>query len=187
MAQCKRCGQKVGIFTSFCDACNIQNQKEQEARIEEDKQRQEADRQARAAAEAQEVAELQRARREAITNRIDALCIQVAAGQRLFIYETLYLPVDSVVLEENVAQGFDLGTLRELGLVGWEVIGVVPRTIGIALENKTTDLLGPISYGGGVGGNVLGVYLLLRKEMTYATIENSSDELASFIDLHALF
>lgn len=187
MAQCKRCGQKVGIFTSFCDACNIQNQKEQEARIEEEKQRQEADRQARAAAEAQEVAEHQRARREAITNRIDALRAQVAEGQRLFLYETLYLPVDSVVLDENIAQGFDIGTLRELGLAGWEVVGVVPRTIGIALKNKTTELVSVSSYGGGVGGNVLGVHLLLRKEMTRASFGDFSGELEIFVDTHALF
>jgi multidrug efflux pump subunit AcrA (membrane-fusion protein) len=175
------------IFASFCDDCNAQIQKEQEARIAEEKRQEEVSRQARAAAESQKLAELQRVRHEAITNRITALHTQVADGQRLFLYETLYLPVDSVVLEENIAPGFDLGALRELGLAGWEVVGVVPRTIGVALTNKTTELLGTVSYGGGVGGNVLGVHLLLRKEMTRATPESFSRELAPFVDTHALF
>jgi hypothetical protein len=52
------------------------------------------------------------------------------------------------------------------GMDGWNVIGVVPRTTGIGLSNSSIGSTMGTSWGAGLGGNVIGVYLLLNREVT---------------------
>ncbi|MBI2567829.1 MAG: hypothetical protein HYV63_12430 [Candidatus Schekmanbacteria bacterium] len=192
MAKCPGCGKKVNFLTNYCDACIREHRAANAARAEEqrafDAARDACIREQRAA----DAARAEEARRRAdeaqavaFRTTLEALRAQVAGGRRLFLYESLYLPVDSVVLAETTAPSFDIGELRELGLAGWEVVGVVPRTAGVALENKDSGAFGSVSYGGGVGGNVVGVHLLMRKEMR-ADSEDFTVELAAFVTQHGI-
>ncbi|WP_145093168.1 hypothetical protein [Anatilimnocola aggregata] len=73
-----------------------------------------------------------RSRVEAIKNRLQS---RLREGHSVFLYDTVYLPVDSELLGEQMNIGFDIPGVRKLGLLGWEVVQVVPRTVGIGLEN----------------------------------------------------
>jgi len=84
----------------------------------------------------------------------------------MFEFEAIYIPVPSVVDGENVTGLFDITELQKWGSEGWDIAGIVPRTIGVSLKNEDiSSPWGPTSYGGGMGGNVVGVYLILRRPL----------------------
>jgi hypothetical protein len=90
---------------------------------------------------------------------------RLESGIPVTIFESLYLAVDSVIDGVRMADDLELRELRRRGLEGWEVVGVIPRTAGVALNNQ--DMSGMLkSYGGGMGGNVVGVHVLLRRAVT---------------------
>jgi hypothetical protein len=156
MAQCKRCSGKASLFKQFCDTCEALNRAdEQQRQVDAEAHKLESE---RLRVEARE-----QAINKAAKERLDEIQASVSLGQHVYMYQSVYVPVDSVVLGERVAPEFDISPLRDLGLAGWEVVGTVPKTIGVALENRVSEVFGAVSYGGGIGGNVVGVHLLLRK------------------------
>jgi hypothetical protein len=80
----------------------------------------------------------------------------------IYLHESLYLPVDSVLEGQTLAQGFDVQQLRTLGWAGWRIVGIVPKTIGIGLTNKSIGSSTGETWGAGLGGNVAGVYVLIE-------------------------
>ena len=122
---------------------------------------------------------------EAIKNRLQS---RLREGHSVFFYDTVYLPVDSELLGEQMNIGFDIPGVRNLGLLGWEVVQVVPRTVGIGLENITlgTTTMGK-NWGGGSGGNVIGVHIILKKALMLSEFrdqthnEGKHDEIDAYI------
>lgn len=93
---------------------------------------------------------------------------RIEAGQEVFFYEKLYLPVDSEIIDDYpkiIGGTFDIKSLVEKGLQGWKVVSIIPRTTGITLKN-TTMVAHTVSWGGGVGGNITGVYVILEKKFS---------------------
>jgi hypothetical protein len=86
-------------------------------------------------------------------------------GQPVFIYKSIHIAVDSFVNEEQLGK-FDIRELQAAGLAGWEVVSVVPRTTGIGLKNTSFGSSMGTSWGAGIGGNVIGVHVLLAKKVT---------------------
>jgi len=86
---------------------------------------------------------------------------QMASGNNPNLFRWIYIEVDSVMGDE-VLGTFDLTDLQDAGLDGWDVVAVIPKTIGITLTNLSTQ---GNTWGGGVGGNVAGVYVILSKEV----------------------
>lgn len=64
--------------------------------------------------------------------------------------------------------------LWELGIEGWDIVGFVPRTIGIGLSNVSVGYSTGKTWGGGVGGNIIGVHVILKKVVS--AINQVSDE-----------
>ncbi len=100
-------------------------------------------------------------------NWIEKAQAQIDSGNYPNLYRWLYLPIDSIVNEEVVGD-FDISELQLAGLDGWDVVAVIPKTLGVALKNFLSGSTMGSEWGGGMGGNVVGVYLLLRKEVTDA-------------------
>lgn len=153
MAKCTECGKPAGFFGTLCKECKAEQVR---------REREQRD------VHAAEVAERQRRDEErawqVANDRADLLCKRVTNGNRVFLYETVYIPVDSRIDDQDVSPAFDIDVLRELGLRGWEIVQVVPRTMGMSLINK--DLVGGLStYGGGIGGTIIGVHIILRLEV----------------------
>lgn len=165
MAKCQRCSKSLGLLSlrSHCGECEVIVSHEQTVRLA---QLREAER----AREEQEDA----ARRNAAMGIAKALKRRIVAGERVFLYESVYLDVDSRVVDEVVCQGFSLGLLHKLGIEGWEVVSAIPRTVGIALTNRSYGSTAGESWGAGVGGNVVGVYAVVRLA---ATTANCSDRM----------
>lgn len=145
MAACRTCGTKVGMLATECGDCVHRRRAFEQA-----------------AAQAALLAEVQQreARQAAyVADAMSRLTETLESGRPVSLYESVYLPVDSVVNDEQLAEGFDLLQVQTLGWEGWEVVSVVPRTVGVGLMNVGG---GSQAWGAGLGGNVAGVHVVLR-------------------------
>ena len=107
-------------------------------------------------------------------------------GKPVFLYDSVFMPVDSEILDKKFADGFDVAILRKLGLLGWDVVQAVPKTKGIGLENvgTQTTIFGSM-WAGGVGGNVMGVHVIIKKSLSVSDItDDSADDVSEFIRNH---
>jgi hypothetical protein len=110
---------------------------------------------------------------------------RLESGKFAFLYDSVFVPVDSQILDEEFASEFDVSILRKLGLLGWEIIQAVPRTKGIGLENIGTDTLFGSKWAGGVGGNVMGVHIIIKRTVSASDLtDDPADEVGKFIRNH---
>lgn len=100
---------------------------------------------------------------------------QISTGNNPNLFRWIYVEVDSVVTDDVVGT-FDITDLQEAGLDGWDVVAVIPKTLGIGLTNTSSGATFGTTWGGGVGGNVLGVYLILSKEVFDLNAQKTVDE-----------
>jgi hypothetical protein len=160
MAKCTRCGTSVGLFAKLCDNCKREIEIDRIRRINEQQVKKDAEL-------AQAELHRQEKLRKMVAEKKVEIRKQLESGQCVFLYHSLYLPVDSILLENNLSDVFDISLVQQLGLSGWEVINVVPRTMGVGLKNHTGVTVE--SWGGGVGGNIMGVHLILKKNSHFLT------------------
>jgi hypothetical protein len=99
---------------------------------------------------------------------------RVQLGKVAFVYCSVHLPVNSVVLQDPLNVGFSVEPLVSLGLKGWDVVGIVPKTVGVGLKNTSLGQSSGITWGAGIGGNVSGVHVILRK--TVASMADLDDD-----------
>lgn len=165
MAKCTKCGKSIGFFatTSICDECSPTIIAESERlQSEREQQRQMA------------LEEFNRQKENLLLSKFKELKSKIENGEQIFLYDSIYVPVDSIVNEEALNEDFSISILRKAGLQGWEVVGILPRTVSIGLTNR---VLGAgdtaISWGAGLGGNVMGVHIILKMEMSR---QNLSDD-----------
>jgi hypothetical protein len=110
---------------------------------------------------------------------------RLESGKPVFLFDSVYVPVDSKLLDDEFADEFNVSLLRKLGLLGWDVVQVVPRTIGIGLQNRGTDTWLSEAWGGGVGGNVMGVHIIIKKTVSASDFtDDPADEVGNFIRNH---
>jgi hypothetical protein len=95
---------------------------------------------------------------------------QIASGNTPNLFRWIFIQVDSLVEGKPIGE-FDITELQAAGLEGWDVVAVIPKTVGLGLTNSTNA--GTTSWGAGLGGNVLGAYLILSKEIFDLTSENN--------------
>lgn len=164
---CKHCGgtapENVRDLLAEADAA-----REERERLEAELERE------RKAQEQKALEERQKFRVEEINRRLVAweaeLQKNAEGNQDLTAYHSVYLPVDSVVLEQTVGN-FDITQLRAFGLMGWKVVAVIPRTQGEGLKNYSTGSTIGETWGAAMGGNVVGVHVLLERPIRELTDE----------------
>lgn len=161
---CDRCQAELPLFSPavLCTSCK------------------EREREKNAQAERQTAAEREQARRERIARRVKQIRSTLETGRSISLFETVYIPVDSIIPQSRNPRDFEIHRLREMGLWGWEVVGVIPRTEAVTLSNKS--YAGDPSWGGGMGGNVIGVYLLLKWVVSQGNL--SDEQLTSYVSTH---
>jgi ribosomal protein L40E len=103
---------------------------------------------------------------EIARTKVQSLRNRMNSGEVSFLYQSVYLPVDSVIMKEKTVQEFSLKAIQPLGFDGWDIVGIVPKTLGLGLENSSFGSTMGTTWGGGIGGNVVGVYVLLKKEIS---------------------
>jgi hypothetical protein len=107
---------------------------------------------------------------------------RLQARKPIFLYDSIYIPVDSILFDEQMSQGFDISVVRNLGFSGWEVVQVIPRTIGVGLKNTSFGSTMGDTWGAGSGGNVAGVHLVIKKSISIDDItDDMDDEVARYI------
>ena len=119
------------------------------------------------------------AAQEAFDEEFGQVAATVQSGAESYLYRSVYLPVDSIHGTESVVEAFDIDPIRGLGRTGWEVVGVVPRTIGTPLENISIGSMSGKTWGGAISGTVIGVHVLLRYRVTTANIHAAAEVLTA--------
>ena len=87
----------------------------------------------------------------------------------MYLYKKIYIPVDSTINREKIAEKFDISSIQEAAIDDWEIATTVSKTMGMA--NMTHE------QAWGMGGNIDGVYFIMRKEITAADLPLSDEEL----------
>jgi hypothetical protein len=165
MAKCSRCGTSLGLlsFAEVCEECQTHLQAEQQLRAAEETEN---------ARLAREQYEAQRA--EVALVKVQDMRLRIDNGERVILYETIYLPVDSQIVDEIPNKNFSIAALRRNGFYGWDIVAIIPRTFGIALTNTSFGSSSGETWGAGVGGNVVGVHVVIKKEVSAQS--NVSDD-----------
>jgi hypothetical protein len=131
-------------------------------------------------------AEIEKFKIQVINHAKSLMRNRLDIGKPVFLYDSVFVPVDSEILDKKFADGFDVAILRKLGLLGWDVVQAVPKTKGIGLENvgTQTTIFGSM-WAGGVGGNVMGVHVIIKKTISVSDItDDPADEVGEFIRNH---
>lgn len=76
---------------------------------------------------------------------------RLQSGGRVFRYKMVYLPVDALMEDDPLSEGFDIPALEQHGLTGWEIINVIPSRGARKI--------------GSMEGIFTGAYFLLKKEV----------------------
>jgi hypothetical protein len=176
MAACTRCGKQVGFLKTLCNECKTIQENEQKA-IEREKAIQaEQERERQAQEQAHEEEQHKLFRDKLIQKTVHDIWSKAEMGQNVFLYDFVYRPVDSIIVNEPLNSEFFLGNVRSLGIDGWDVVAVIPKTTGVALTNRSAGSSIGESWGAGLGGNVAGVYLVLKKEVGIQSRNPHTDE-----------
>ncbi len=139
------------MLREVCDTCQ-QTQRELQAAAAEKSRAENAER-------------FERETQEKLENWAGRTAEYLTTGGKAYVYKYVYLQVDSVVTNDNIGT-WDMSALQSAGLAGWQVLSVIPRTIGIGLTNVSYGTSGGgETWGAGIGGNVAGAYVLLAKEI----------------------
>lgn len=107
-----------------------------------------------------------------IEERVNDFCSVLAPHKPLFLYQRVFRPVDSSVDKSLLAPSFTLDSVEELGMQGWQLVGIVPRTVGIALTNVSIGSISGNTWGAGMGGNIDGVYMVMQLTVTVENIDS---------------
>jgi hypothetical protein len=110
---------------------------------------------------------------------------RLKSGKPTFLCDSIFVPMNPILDEKNLADEFNLSILRRLGLNGWDIVQAIPITAGIGLKNERTDALFAEKGGGGIGGNVMGVHIIIKKSLSARDLtDNPADEVGEFIRSH---
>lgn len=180
MRKCADCGEQLYESRKYCGKCGSSRIIDRTAEVEA-AEAAEMEKRLAAAEEkkeraAKEFAKMQAEAEQSFNEWETKARARVALGERPQLFTWLYQPVDSIV-ENYKTEPFGLLDLQEFGLDGWRIAGIVPRTAGIGLKNSSMGSTVGTSWGGGLGGNVIGVYFILQKEII--DLDNPSDREAA--------
>ena len=110
---------------------------------------------------------------------------RLKSGKPTFLCDSIFVPMNPMLDENNLADEFNLSILRRLGLMGWDIVQAIPRTTGISLKIEGADALFGGKGGGGIGGNVMGVHIIIKKSLSARDLtDDPADEVGDFIRSH---
>lgn len=106
----------------------------------------------------------------------------VTSGVPVHLYMDIYVPVDAQMNEFGPPTGLYLAQVNHWGMLGWDVVSVVPRTYGGFQSYKVskTTAYGVSGWGKdthqtGLGGHIVGVYVLMHYVVDSSNLD-ASDE-----------
>jgi len=85
------------------------------------------------------------------SERIQSAKKRLQNGGKVFRYKMVYLPVNALMVDDPLSEGFEVPALEAHGLTGWEIINIIP--------SRGARLVGSME------GIFTGAYFLLKKEI----------------------
>lgn len=176
MAKCNTCGTEISFFNleRECDSCleirmaQLRAKNKARANLKNAEQAEQA---VLNEAKAKLIAEQAELRKNTwIDQQVAAFTGKLSNDTPIYLFQRIYCRVDSRINDEDLANNFQLGAVEELGADGWQIVGIVPRTIGVGLKNTSYGNTSGTTWGAGMGGNVAGVYVLLQLNVTLANV-----------------
>ncbi len=129
--------------------------------------------------------ELEQFKLQKIIKIKNSMRARLKSGKPTFLCDSIFVPMNPILDENNLADEFNPSILRRLGLMGWDIVQAIPRTTGIGLKNEGTKALFDGKGGGGVGGNVMGVHIIIKKSLSARDLtDDPADEVGEFIRGH---
>lgn len=186
MAACETCGQKAGFGKKLCDACQARAAEQRSKEKAAENARIAAEQQARREQEAErqrqeEIARLERLRKFK-EDRIAELHALVDQGVSPYLYSMIFINAQSTMNGETVGQNPDLTEMQQYGWLGWEAVGTVPSTYGEALKNVSYGASSGTTWGAGIGGIVVGAYVLMRFAITKGVLDEREEYIVSLLE-----
>ncbi len=99
-------------------------------------------------------------------------------GREPYLYRFFFLDSAFIVDGEVVGFGPDSLTIATWGWQGWEAVGTLSRTQGLALRNTQGFAT---SYGGGMGGLIDGVHVLFRRRISPSEFEHGDGRIRNLL------
>jgi hypothetical protein len=96
-------------------------------------------------------ADVEAERKRQHAERIQTARKRLQNGGKVFRYKMVYLPVNALMQDDPLSEGFAVPALEAQGLTGWEIINVIP--------SRGARLVGSME------GIFTGAYFLLKKEV----------------------
>lgn len=112
-------------------------------------------------------------RSRVINSELGKIKSRLKQGRPVFLQNSIYVTINSVVEAGGGVtefNPFDDSRVAQAGIDGWRVVGVAPRTKGSALQNYEGFAK---AWAGGIGGNVVGVYVMMEFELTEGNLQDS--------------
>lgn len=109
----------------------------------------------------------------------------LADGRSVWIYDYVYVPIDSKVYQRPIdptydrstiaSSGIDLGPVNDRSIHGWSVVASIPRTMAEVYAFQGTSNFGLGAGTGhtlmtGLSGTVIGSYIVMGRQITAADI-----------------
>jgi hypothetical protein len=95
-----------------------------------------------------------------IQRQVEAIIQRANQAPPIFLYKTIQVGVDSVLAGvQNTFTSLTIGSTQLAGLNGWQVVGVIPKTLAITANQGFNNFVSN-------GGNVIAVYLLMQLTLT---------------------
>jgi hypothetical protein len=95
-----------------------------------------------------------------IQRQVEAIIQRANQAPPIFLYKTIQVGVDSVLAGvQNTFTSLTIGSTQLAGLNGWQVVGVIPKTLAITSNQGFNNFVSN-------GGNVIAVYLLMQLTLT---------------------
>ena len=161
MAKCLSCGEKAGFGYDECPSCYEKRVKVAEAEAEQKAQEAEAEAEQKAQEDAAQFEQM-------VAQKVNAweasAKLKLARGEKVTLYKSIYVTVDSISNGQAI-NVFNFAPVVKAGLEGWVVQGVIPKTSGFGLKNVSYGASSGETWGAGIGGLVVAVYVILSKEI----------------------
>ena len=98
-------------------------------------------------------AEIEADERQLRREKIEIAKRRLQQGRKVFRYKMVFLPTGDLLDEDPMSEGFDVPTLSEFGLEGWEGGQHDPRAVDRCSEGRVDEYIS-------------GVYFLMKKEIS---------------------
>jgi len=179
MANCKTCGEKAGALKSECDSCKS-NRAEQEYRAQLAAQEAENERQRQERERLQ--AALDARYQKYLEDCFNAFSTTLELGLTPYVYRFVVVNSESYLHGDNVGDNLELNEVQFYAQRGWEIATMHPITSGHGLQNTSTGSVSGTTWGGGIGGLVVGAYVVMRLPLNEKVMTQRRNEVIDALD-----